>query len=55
VTVRQSHPIEVRSYEILRSRIDLSLMLPLSNASGKGGSAVAAAAGNALLYHEAAS
>ncbi|MFI0449526.1 precorrin-8X methylmutase [Actinomadura sp. 6N118] len=29
VTVRQPHPIEVRSYEILRSRVDLSPMPPL--------------------------
>ncbi|MEU8345766.1 precorrin-8X methylmutase [Actinomadura meyerae] len=29
MTVRQPHPIEVRSYEILRSRVDLSPMPPL--------------------------
>jgi len=29
LTVRQPHPIEVRSYEILRSRVDLSPMPPL--------------------------
>ncbi|WP_242614676.1 precorrin-8X methylmutase [Actinomadura roseirufa] len=29
MTVRQLHPIEVRSYEILRSRVDLSPMPPL--------------------------
>jgi precorrin-8X/cobalt-precorrin-8 methylmutase len=29
MTTRQPHPIEVRSYEILRSRIDLSPMPPL--------------------------
>ncbi|WP_067477730.1 precorrin-8X methylmutase [Actinomadura hibisca] len=28
-TVRQPHPIEVRSYEILRARVDLSPMPPL--------------------------
>ncbi|XRQ12460.1 precorrin-8X methylmutase [Actinomadura welshii] len=29
MTVRQPHPIEVRSYEILRARVDLSPMPPL--------------------------
>ncbi|GAA3927434.1 precorrin-8X methylmutase [Actinomadura viridis] len=29
MTVRQPHPIEVRSFEILRSRVDLSPMPPL--------------------------
>ncbi|MFC0038715.1 precorrin-8X methylmutase [Actinomadura rayongensis] len=29
MTVRQPHPIEVRSYEILRSRVDLTPMPPL--------------------------
>ncbi|WP_067461095.1 precorrin-8X methylmutase [Actinomadura macra] len=29
MTVRQPHPIEIRSYEILRSRVDLSPMPPL--------------------------
>ncbi|MFD0687737.1 precorrin-8X methylmutase [Actinomadura fibrosa] len=29
MTVRQPHPIELRSYEILRSRVDLSPMPPL--------------------------
>jgi precorrin-8X/cobalt-precorrin-8 methylmutase len=32
MTTRQPHPIEVRSYEILRSRIDLSPMPPLCRA-----------------------
>ncbi|MBC6458698.1 precorrin-8X methylmutase [Actinomadura sp. HBU206391] len=32
MSTRQPHPIEVRSYEILRSRIDLSTMPPLRRA-----------------------
>ncbi|WP_242883956.1 precorrin-8X methylmutase [Actinomadura litoris] len=32
MSVRQPHPIEIRSYEILRSRVDLSALPPLSRA-----------------------